>query len=97
MNTAINHLGVDDGTPAELQTMIADSVERLFAKENVKIVWDHEVVEYLGSDPKPPMPASVVAEPSRSCSATTRFINSRCQVLSMPPVTRLCSLMLCIA
>jgi thioredoxin reductase (NADPH) len=33
--------------------------ERLFAKENVKIVWDHEVVEYLGADPKPPMPASV--------------------------------------
>lgn len=33
--------------------------ERLFAKGNVKIVWDHEVVEYLGADPKPPMPASV--------------------------------------
>jgi thioredoxin reductase (NADPH) len=33
--------------------------ERLFAKENVRIVWDHEVTEYLGTDPKPPMPASL--------------------------------------
>lgn len=33
--------------------------ERLFAKPNVKIVWDHEVVEYLGTPAKPPMPASV--------------------------------------
>ncbi|AFL52540.1 thioredoxin reductase (NADPH) [Sinorhizobium fredii] len=33
--------------------------ERLFAKSNVKIVWDHEVVEYLGTPAKPPMPASV--------------------------------------
>ncbi|WP_026614052.1 thioredoxin-disulfide reductase [Ensifer aridi] len=33
--------------------------ERLFAKPNVKIIWDHEVVEYLGAAAKPPMPASV--------------------------------------
>jgi thioredoxin reductase (NADPH) len=33
--------------------------ERLFAKANVKIIWDHEVVEYLGTPAKPPMPASV--------------------------------------
>lgn len=33
--------------------------ERLFAKSNVKVVWDHEVVEYLGAPAKPPMPASV--------------------------------------
>ena len=33
MNTAMNHQGVDDGTPSELQTMIGDSVERLFANE----------------------------------------------------------------
>ncbi|ASY56658.1 thioredoxin-disulfide reductase [Sinorhizobium sp. CCBAU 05631] len=33
--------------------------ERLFAKPNVQIVWDHEVVEYLGTPAKPPMPASV--------------------------------------
>jgi len=33
--------------------------ERLFAKANVKIVWDHEVVKYLGTPAKPPMPASV--------------------------------------
>ncbi|MCF3642342.1 thioredoxin-disulfide reductase [Rhizobium sp. TRM95111] len=33
--------------------------ERLFAKENVKIVWDHEVLEYLGTEAKPPMPPSV--------------------------------------
>ncbi|WP_349435085.1 thioredoxin-disulfide reductase [Pararhizobium sp. A13] len=33
--------------------------ERLFAKENIKVIWDHEVVEYLGSPAKPPMPASV--------------------------------------
>ncbi len=33
--------------------------ERLFAKENVKVLWDHEVTEYLGTPAKPPMPASV--------------------------------------
>ncbi|ASY63010.1 Thioredoxin reductase [Sinorhizobium sojae CCBAU 05684] len=33
--------------------------ERLFAKPNVKIVWDHEVIEYLGAPANPPMPASV--------------------------------------
>ena len=33
--------------------------ERLFAKPNVKIIWDHEVTEYTGSPAKPPMPASV--------------------------------------
>ena len=33
--------------------------ERLFAKENIKVIWDHEVVEYLGTPAKPPMPASV--------------------------------------
>ncbi len=33
--------------------------ERLFAKENVNIIWDHEVTEYTGTPAKPPMPASV--------------------------------------
>ncbi|MDD1977564.1 MULTISPECIES: acyl-CoA dehydrogenase family protein [Pseudomonas] len=33
MNTTIDHQGVDDGVPSEMQTMIADSVERLFAKQ----------------------------------------------------------------
>ncbi|WP_426122399.1 thioredoxin-disulfide reductase [Pararhizobium sp. PWRC1-1] len=33
--------------------------ERLFAKPNVKIIWDHEVTEYTGAAAKPPMPASV--------------------------------------
>lgn len=33
MNTAINHPGAEDGTPSEMQSMIADSVERLFARE----------------------------------------------------------------
>jgi len=33
--------------------------ERLFAKPNVKVIWDHEVLEYLGTPAKPPMPASV--------------------------------------
>ncbi|MFY0727296.1 acyl-CoA dehydrogenase family protein [Pseudomonas sp. NFX15] len=33
MNTAINHQGLDDGLPSDMQTMIADSVERLFAKQ----------------------------------------------------------------
>ncbi|MET0360054.1 MAG: thioredoxin-disulfide reductase [Pararhizobium sp.] len=33
--------------------------ERLFAKPNVKIVWDHEIAAYTGTPPKPPMPASV--------------------------------------
>lgn len=33
MTTAMNLQGVDDGTPSELQTMIADSVERLFTKQ----------------------------------------------------------------
>ena len=33
--------------------------ERLFAKPNVKIVWDHEIAAYTGTRPKPPMPASV--------------------------------------
>ncbi|HVK92994.1 MAG TPA: thioredoxin-disulfide reductase [Mycoplana sp.] len=33
--------------------------ERLFAKPNIKIIWDHEVIEYLGAEAKPPMPASV--------------------------------------
>ena len=33
MNTAMNLQGADDGTPSELQTMTADSVERLFAKQ----------------------------------------------------------------
>jgi len=33
MNTTINHQGVDDGVPSEMQTMIADSVQRLFAKQ----------------------------------------------------------------
>jgi len=33
--------------------------ERLFAKANVEIIWDHEVTEYTGAAAKPPMPASV--------------------------------------
>ncbi|MBP1861024.1 thioredoxin-disulfide reductase [Rhizobium herbae] len=33
--------------------------ERLFAKANVEILWDHEVTEYTGAAAKPPMPASV--------------------------------------
>ncbi|MCV9961260.1 thioredoxin-disulfide reductase [Pararhizobium sp. BT-229] len=33
--------------------------ERLFAKKNIKVIWDHEVIEYLGTPAKPPMPASV--------------------------------------
>ena len=33
--------------------------ERLFAKENVSLLWDHEVIEYLGGEAKPPMPAAV--------------------------------------
>ncbi|WP_426235290.1 thioredoxin-disulfide reductase [Pararhizobium sp. DWP1-1-3] len=33
--------------------------ERLFAKPNVKVIWDHEVTEYTGAAAKPPMPASV--------------------------------------
>ncbi|MDO9414754.1 thioredoxin-disulfide reductase [Pararhizobium sp.] len=33
--------------------------ERLFAKPNVNILWDHEVTEYTGTPAKPPMPASV--------------------------------------
>lgn len=33
--------------------------ERLFAKENVSVLWDHEVIEYLGNPAKPPMPASL--------------------------------------
>ena len=33
--------------------------ERLFAKPNIKIIWDHEVIEYLGAEAKPPMPSSV--------------------------------------
>ncbi|WEZ82966.1 thioredoxin-disulfide reductase [Rhizobium sp. 32-5/1] len=33
--------------------------ERLFAKPNVKIIWDHEVTAYTGTPAKPPMPASV--------------------------------------
>ena len=33
--------------------------ERLFAKENINVLWNHEVVEYLGAEAKPPMPASV--------------------------------------
>ncbi|MFZ3025202.1 acyl-CoA dehydrogenase family protein [Pseudomonas sp.] len=33
MSTVLNHQGVDDSTPSELQNMIADSVERLFAEQ----------------------------------------------------------------
>jgi acyl-CoA dehydrogenase len=33
MNTTINHQGVDDCVLSEMQTMIADSVQRLFAKQ----------------------------------------------------------------
>lgn len=41
MNTAINHQGVEDGTPSELQSMIADSVERLFANEVTRELLEH--------------------------------------------------------
>ncbi|MEA3534204.1 thioredoxin-disulfide reductase [Rhizobium sp. CC-YZS058] len=33
--------------------------ERLFAKENVKVLWDHEVLAYTGTPAKPPFPASL--------------------------------------
>ncbi|MGJ8571345.1 MAG: thioredoxin-disulfide reductase [Hoeflea sp.] len=33
--------------------------QRVFDKENIDIIWDTEVVEYLGTPPQPPMPASV--------------------------------------
>lgn len=35
--------------------------ERLFAKENVRIVWNHEILEYLGGAPVGPMPPAVNA------------------------------------
>ncbi|OLP59364.1 thioredoxin-disulfide reductase [Xaviernesmea oryzae] len=33
--------------------------DRLFAKENVRILWDHEIAAYEGAPAKPPMPASL--------------------------------------
>ena len=33
--------------------------QRLFEKDNIDVIWDTEVVEYLGTAAKPPMPASV--------------------------------------
>lgn len=33
--------------------------QRLFEKDNIDVIWDNEVVEYLGTPAKPPMPASV--------------------------------------
>ncbi|MFC3076312.1 thioredoxin-disulfide reductase [Shinella pollutisoli] len=33
--------------------------ERLFARENVRVIWDHEVIAYLGAEARPPIPASV--------------------------------------
>lgn len=33
--------------------------ERLFAKANVKVIWNSEVIEYTGDAAKPPMPPSV--------------------------------------
>jgi thioredoxin reductase (NADPH) len=33
--------------------------QRLFDKDNIDVIWDTEVVEYLGAPAKPPMPASV--------------------------------------
>ncbi len=33
--------------------------ERLFAKENVRVIWNSEVIEYTGEPAKPPMPPSV--------------------------------------
>ena len=33
--------------------------ERLFAKANVKVIWNSEVTEYTGTPAKPPMPPSV--------------------------------------
>ncbi len=35
--------------------------ERLFAKDNVKVVWNHEILEYLGGAPVGPMPPAVNA------------------------------------
>ena len=33
--------------------------QRLFEKDNIDVIWDTEVVEYLGTQAQPPMPASV--------------------------------------
>ncbi|MEQ8306503.1 MAG: thioredoxin-disulfide reductase [Hoeflea sp.] len=33
--------------------------QRLFEKSNINVIWDTEVVEYLGAPAQPPMPASV--------------------------------------
>lgn len=33
--------------------------QRLFEKDNIDVIWDTEVVEYLGTAAQPPMPASV--------------------------------------
>nr|WP_316655157.1 thioredoxin-disulfide reductase [uncultured Gellertiella sp.] len=33
--------------------------ERLFAKANVRVIWNSEVIEYTGEPARPPMPASV--------------------------------------
>ena len=33
--------------------------QRLFDKPNIKVIWNTEVIEYLGEPAKPPMPASV--------------------------------------
>jgi len=33
--------------------------QRVFEKANIDVIWDTEVVEYLGAPAKPPMPASV--------------------------------------
>ncbi|PHR22782.1 MAG: thioredoxin-disulfide reductase [Hoeflea sp.] len=33
--------------------------QRVFEKDNIDVIWDTEVVEYLGTAPQPPMPASV--------------------------------------
>ncbi len=33
--------------------------QRVFEKDNIDVIWDTEVVEYLGTPPQPPMPASV--------------------------------------
>lgn len=48
--------------------------ERLFAKENVKILWNTEIAEITGAPAKPPMPPSVsvcvCATPKPASSAT---------------------------
>ncbi|OLP57162.1 thioredoxin-disulfide reductase [Rhizobium rhizosphaerae] len=50
--------------------------DRLFAKQNVRILWDHEIAAYQGSAPKPPMPASLTGVTLRNVKtgATTEMV-----------------------